>query len=186
MGSVVASLLLAVAVALGGSGAAVADGGDAYLHSIQLPPRCAFPWTSPDPAASACRAGFFSPDLVLTSQLVVFAVDELEGSHQDCEAFAAATTTTYQLDGAYVPVTTQACRYVPHDQTLGIPVWRTAHRSLIPAGSLASGDHAITWTQTVNHAYSYSLGCDDPTGRCVVDAGTVTTSTETLTVVPNQ
>jgi hypothetical protein len=176
-------LLIPIAALALGVTDASADQSDVYVHGPALPTRCPFAWQTPDPSVSTCWARFFVPSIALTTQSVLLRIGDYEASFADCSAFSLATTTTFQLDGAFVPITNQPCRYLPLDTTFDQPVWRTDNRYLIPAGSLSPGDHTITWTTTYNSGYSYSLGCTDPSGRCPIPAGTVQTSTVTLTII---
>jgi hypothetical protein len=176
-------LLIPIAALALGVTTASADPSNAYLYGPALPTRCPVAWQSPDPSVSTCWARFFVPSIALTTQSVLLRIGDYEASFADCSAFSSSTTTTFQLDGAFVPITNQPCRYLPLDTTFGQPVWRTDYRYLIPAGSLSPGDHTITWTSTFNSGYSYSLGCSDPSGRCPIPAGTVQTSTVTLTII---
>jgi hypothetical protein len=188
-------LLLVVAVVLTAAimvpGANAAPSADAYLNSIAVPPRCAFPWQSPttDPV---CSDGLFAPRLATTTQSVILGVSDFEASRTDCQGYADAQTTVFSIDGSPVPITTQPCREVTQSvpTLLTLPfdgasaVWAVSYRYLIPAGSLAPGNHTFTWTITFTSDYTYALGCTDPSGRCLGDAnGTVLTNTNTLTVV---
>lgn len=194
-GHLMKPLLLAAAVVLTAAivvpGANADLSADGYLHSIAVPPRCAFPWQSPasDPV---CSDGLFAPRLATTSQSVILGVSDFEGSLADCEGWVNAQTTVFAIDGSPVPITFQPCRMVtqsvPNLLTLPIDganaVWATSSRILIPAGSLSPGDHSVTWTITFTSDYTYSLGCTDPSGRCLGDTtGTVLTNTNTLTIV---
>jgi hypothetical protein len=187
-------LLLAAAGALTAAimvpGANAAPSADGYLHSIAVPPRCAFPWQSPttDPV---CSDGLFAPRLATTSQSVILGVSDFEGSLADCQGYVDAQTTVFTIDGSPVPITIQPCREVtqsvPNLLTLPIDgvnaVWAVSYRALIPAGSLSPGDYSFSWTITFTSDYTYALGCTDPSGRCLGDAaGTVLTNTNTLTI----
>ena len=167
------------------SGMAAAESGDGYLHNLNAPPLCAFPWETPDPSVPICQARFFAPRLALTSQSVILRIGDVESSQADCEAYSSGVTTTFKVDGGSVPVTTIPCRYTPmtpDNLTAFGPLWRTDYRFLIPAGSLAVGVHTVTWTATYNVDITFSLGCTDPSGRCTTPAGTVVTATAELTI----
>lgn len=177
-----------MAVLVSVAGVASGESTNAYLHTLAAPPVCAFPWETPDPSVSVCQARFFAPRLALTTQSIILRIGESEGSQADCTAFAAAQTTTFAIDGAPMPIITQPCRYVAlavdNVSLPALPVWLTEFRYLIPAGALAPGVHTVTWIDTFTSGYSYSPGSGDPSGRCTVPAGTVHTSTTTLTIIP--
>lgn len=183
-------LLVAVVFALATAGVASGESTDGYLHNLAAPPLCALPWQTPDPSLSICQARFLAPRLALTSQSVLLRIGDFEATQADCTSYDATQTTTFAVDGAPVPVTTQPCRFISQsvDNVVTLPlagaqtVWGTDFRYLIPAGSLAPGTHTVTWTATFSSDWSYSLGCTDPSGRCTVPAGTVWTETTTLTI----
>jgi hypothetical protein len=187
-----AVLAISAALLASASVTSAAESADGYLHNIAEPARCAAPGQTPDPTQSVCSAHFFAPRVALTSQTVLLAISDFEASQGDCTSYGDAQTTTFAVDGAPVPITTQPCRYVPQsvDNVITLPVegydavWDSERRYLIPAGSLAPGVHTLTWTSTFTSDWSYSLGCGDPSGRCTVPAGSVDTATTTLTVMP--
>ena len=181
-------LLVAAIFAVGAAGAGVAsaESMNGYLHNLAMPPRCALSWETPDPSVPVCQLiNFGAPRLALASQSVILRISDVESSRADCAAYSAGVTTTFTVDDAPVPITTQHCRFVPELGDLGeLFWWWTDYRYLIPAGSLAPGVHTVMWTATYNTEVSYSLGCTDPSGRCTIPAGTVINSPTTLTITP--
>jgi len=172
-----------VTVLASAAGVASAESASGYLHNLAMPPRCALTSETPDPSAPICQLpNFGAPRLALTSQSVILRIGDAESSRADCAAYSAGVTTTFAVDGAPVPITTQPCRFVPKLDDFQPFWWWTEYRYLIPAGSLAPGEHTVTWTATYNTDVSYSLGCTDPSGRCTVPAGTVVSSPTTLTI----
>lgn len=188
---VVVTAIVGVLAALSFTNAASAESTDGYLHNLAAPPLCPLPWETPDPSLPVCQARVFAPRLALTSQSVVLRIGDFEASQDDCASYFTAQTTTFTIDGAAVPIVVQPCRELPHsiDNVITLPafgadrVWETDYRYLMPAGSLLPGIHIVTWTASFTSSYSYTLGCDDPSGRCTVPAGSVFTSTTTLTIV---
>ena len=94
--------------------------------------------------------------------------------------------TVSTLDGVQVDTTTVPCRFVSRpldNQPIPvIPGWVYAVRYVIPAGSLAPGTHTLSTTGTYTVDVSYSLGCDDPSGRCTHQAGDTFTVTNSLII----
>jgi hypothetical protein len=146
------------------------------------------PSGAPDPSLPACQVRFPPGQTgyqALTSQSILFRIGDVEASQADCAAFSAATTVTFTIDGASVPVTIIPCQYIAQPiANLGnfVGNWFTDRRYLSGPGALAPGVHTETATITYNTSFSYSLSCTDPSGRCTVAAGTVNRFTSTLTV----
>src|SRR4051812_30452520 len=169
-------LVLAAAAGLATYGSvARGDSGERYLHSfMNAPPLCPFEWGTPDANVPACQVRFFAPRLALASQTLLLRIGDFEASRADCAAYAAGVTTTFAIDDVPVSITTLPCRYVPQAVAnvtdgccpIAVPVWMTDFRYLIPAGALHEGVHTVTWTATYTADVSFSLGCDDPSGRC--------------------
>jgi hypothetical protein len=181
---VLASALVAFAAACA-AGVAAADPAEQYLHNLAAPPLC--PQDVPDSSLPVCQVRFFGESWqALTSQSIILRIGEIEATQADCAAFSDATTMTFAIDGAPVPVTQIPCRYVarPIDNlgTGWAGDWGTDFRYLSEPGALAAGQHIEVATLTFNSSYSYSLGCTDPSGRCTVPAGTVNNYTSEITV----
>ena len=169
---------------------ASAESADRYLHSIAMPPKCAFAWNQPDPSLSVCWVSPWVDHAALASQSLILAVGDFEATREDCESWRRQTMV-FTVDGSPVPITTQPCREVSRsiDNVITLPffgadtVWGASFRYLIPAGSMSLGVHTFTATSTYTSDYSYTLGCDDPSGRCTVPAGTVASSTSAFTII---
>jgi len=164
-----------VALAVAATAARGASTG-AYLHTLLTPPRCAPADGTPDPSQPICSVGSFGPvRQALTSQSVLVTFLDEESSQADCAAAMAGVETVATVDGVPVDTTTVACRFVqqPLDNVAMpvIPGWVYDVRYVIPAGLLTPGTHTLAVTDTYTVDVSYSLGCDDPSGRCTHHAG---------------
>ena len=169
---------VAAAMALGAS-------SDTYLHTLLTPPRCAAADSGPPTRRSQLLVGLraLSVRQALTSQSVLVGTLDEESSQADCAASMAGVETVFTVDGVPVSTTTVPCRFVPQavdNQPIPvIPGWVHATRYVIPADSLTPGTHALGETLTYTVDVSYSLGCDDPSGRCTTPAGPSSPSTRT-------
>ena len=94
--------------------------------------------------------------------------------------------TVATVDGVSVDTTSVPCRFVPRpvdNQPIPvIPGWVNDTRYVIPAGWLTPGTHTLSTTITYTVDVSYSLGCDDPSGRCTHHAGDTFTFTHSLII----
>ena len=185
------AVVLVLAAFAGVAGVASATSPDGYLHGLNAAPLC--PTTSPGPLdqpSDTCQIRFFTPVVpqALTGQSILFRVGDFEASRADCDAFTDSTVVTFAIDGVAVPVTAVTCRFIPRPvdniPSVIVGYWFVDFRYVSAPGQLAPGSHTAHVVITAVADYSYSLLCDDPSGRCVVPAGTVTLdATRHFTVV---
>jgi hypothetical protein len=174
-----------VALAIVGTAGGAAT--DAYVHTLLTPPRCAPADGTPDLSQPVCSVGFFGPiRQALTSQAVIVTFLDEESSQADCAAAMAGVETVATVDDVPVGTTTVGCRFVPHAvdnlATPVIPGWVYDIRYVVSAGSLTPGTHTLGVTDTYRVDVSYSLGCDDPSGRCTHHAGDTFSFTKSLVI----
>jgi hypothetical protein len=159
---------------------------DAYVHTLLTPPRCVLAGGTPDPSQPVCSVGGGPARQALTSQSVLVGFLDVESSQSDCAADVTGVETVATVDGVSVDTTDVQCRFVPQPvDNLSIPVipgWVNDTRYVIPAGSLTPGTHTLSTTITYTVDVSYSLGCDDPSGRCTHHAGETFTFTKSLII----